>query len=102
MTADARDARPYRVIEKPPAHLVGSRVPRDCGRAGRASLPGFAISSEGNEMAMAEEAGMKGWRERVADIFTKRGEIAAKMKSASGPLRFPASSTTRKSSSSTL
>jgi hypothetical protein len=33
----------------------------------------------------AEEAGMKGWRERVADIFTKQGEIAAKMKSAPGP-----------------
>ena len=28
---------------------------------------------------------MKGWRERVADIFTKHGEIAAKMKSAPGP-----------------
>ena len=30
---------------KPSAHLVGSRVPRDRGRAGRASLPGFAIAS---------------------------------------------------------
>ena len=28
---------------------------------------------------------MKGWRERAADIFTNRGEIAAKMKSALGP-----------------
>ena len=28
-----------------PLHLVGSRVPRDRGRAGRASLPGFAIAS---------------------------------------------------------
>jgi len=28
---------------------------------------------------------MKGWRERVADIFTKHGKIAAKMKSAPGP-----------------
>ena len=28
---------------------------------------------------------MKGWRERTADIFAKRGEIAAKMKSALGP-----------------
>ena len=28
---------------------------------------------------------MKGWRERAADIFTKHGEIAAKMKSAPGP-----------------
>ena len=27
------------------ADLVGSRVPRDRGRAGRASLPGFAIAS---------------------------------------------------------
>ena len=26
----------------------------------------------------AEEAGMKGWREGAADIFTKHGEIAAK------------------------
>ena len=33
----------------------------------------------------AEEAGMKGWRERAADIFAKHGEIAAKMKSALGP-----------------
>ena len=33
----------------------------------------------------AEEAGMKGWRGRAAGIFTKHGEIAAKMKSASGP-----------------
>ena len=33
----------------------------------------------------AEEAGMKGWRERAADIFAKHGEIAAKMKSAPGP-----------------
>ena len=38
--------------------------------------------------AGAEEAGMKGWRERAADIFTKHGEIAAKMKSAPGPLMF--------------
>ena len=29
---------------------------------------------------------MKGWRERAADIFTKQGEIAAKMKSAPGPV----------------
>ena len=28
--------------EKPPAHMVGSRVPRDRGRAGRASLPVYA------------------------------------------------------------
>ena len=34
----------------------------------------------------AEEAGMKGWREGAADIFTKHGEIAAKMKSAPGPV----------------
>ena len=33
----------------------------------------------------AEEAGMKGWREYAADIFTKHGKIAAKMKSAPGP-----------------
>jgi len=31
------------VIAKPPAHLVGSRVPRDRGRAGRASLPGLQL-----------------------------------------------------------
>ena len=30
------------VISKLPAHLIGSRVPRDCGRA---SLPGFEITS---------------------------------------------------------
>ena len=29
-------------VAKPSAHLVGSRVPRDRGRAGRASLPSFA------------------------------------------------------------
>ena len=29
---------------------------------------------------------MKGWRERAADIFTKHGEIEAKMKSAPGPV----------------
>ena len=34
----------------------------------------------------AEEAGMKGWRERAADIFAKQGSIAVKMKFASGPL----------------
>ena len=28
---------------------------------------------------------MKGWRERAADIFAEHGEIASKMKSASGP-----------------
>ena len=28
---------------------------------------------------------MKGWRERAADVFTKHGEIEAKMKSAPGP-----------------
>ena len=28
---------------------------------------------------------MKGWREHAADIFTKHGIIAAKMKSALGP-----------------
>ena len=33
----------------------------------------------------AEEAGMKGWRGRAADVFTDQGEIAAKMKSAPGP-----------------
>ena len=33
-----------------------------------------------------KEAGMKGWRERAADIFTKQREIAAKMKSAPGPV----------------
>ena len=43
------------VIEKPPAHLVGSRVPRDRRRAGRASLPGFAISSGESEMATAKK-----------------------------------------------
>ena len=31
-------------VAKPSAHLVGSRVPRDRGRAGRASLPGFATA----------------------------------------------------------
>ena len=36
----------------------------------------------------AEEAGMKGWRGRAADIFTKHGKIAEKMKSASRPLGF--------------
>ena len=36
----------------------------------------------------AEEAWMKGWRERAADIFTKHGEIAVKMKPASEPLGF--------------
>ena len=30
--------------------------------------------------AEAKEAGMKGWRERAADVFTKHGESAAKMK----------------------
>ncbi len=35
--------------------------------------------------AGAEEAGMKGRRERVADIFAKHGATAAKMKSAPGP-----------------
>ena len=34
----------------------------------------------------AEEAGMKGWRERAADIFAKQREMAAKMKSAPGPV----------------
>ena len=29
---------------------------------------------------------MKGWREHAADIFAKHGEIAAKMKSAPGPV----------------
>ena len=29
---------------------------------------------------------MKGWREHAADIFAKHGEIAAKMKSATGPV----------------
>ena len=37
------------VIAKPPANLVGSRVSRDRGRAGRASLPGFATASEDYE-----------------------------------------------------
>jgi len=32
-------------LAKPSAHLVGSRVPRDRRRAGRASLPGFASAS---------------------------------------------------------
>lgn len=36
------------VVAKPLAHLVGSRVPRDRGRAGRASLPGFATASCNN------------------------------------------------------
>ena len=36
----------------------------------------------------AEEKGMNGWREYAADIFTKHGEIAAKMKSAPGPHGF--------------
>ena len=39
-------------------------------------------------LAGAEEAGMKGWRGRVADIFTKHGATAAKMKSAPGPHSF--------------
>lgn len=47
------------VIIRHPAYLVGSRVPRDCGRAGRASLPGFAISSGESEMATVKAAGMK-------------------------------------------
>ena len=34
----------------------------------------------------AKEKGMKGWRERAADIFAKHCEIAEKMKSAPGPL----------------
>ena len=34
----------------------------------------------------AEEAGMKGWRERAADICAKHGKIASKMKFASGPV----------------
>ena len=38
---------------------------------------------------------MKGWRERAADIFAKHGEIAAKMKSAPGPLGFLPSAATR-------
>ena len=43
-------------------------------------LPNFSrLVSRG-----AEEAGMKGWRERAADIFTKHGKIAEKMKSAPG------------------
>ena len=33
----------------------------------------------------AEEAGMKGWRERAADVLQKHGEIASKMKFAPGP-----------------
>ena len=32
----------------------------------------------------AEEAGMKGWRGRAADVFTEPGEIAANMKSVPG------------------
>ena len=34
----------------------------------------------------AEEAGMKGWRERVADVFTEKDSIAAKKESAPGPV----------------
>ena len=39
-----------------------------------------------HERPHLKEAGMKGWRERAADIFTKHGEIAAKMKSAPRPV----------------
>ena len=35
-----------------------------------------------------KEAGMNVWRGRAADIFANHGEIAAKMKSALGPLGF--------------
>ena len=38
------------------------------------------------DFGRAEEAGMKGWRERTAGIFTKHSAIAAKMKSAPGPV----------------
>ena len=38
------------------------------------------------EFSGAEEAGMKDWRGRAADVFTDQGEIAAKMKSAPGPV----------------
>ena len=37
--------KPLEAGAKPSAHLVGSRVPRDRGRAGRASLPSFATAS---------------------------------------------------------
>ena len=44
-------------------------------------LPNFSRLVSGG----AEEAGMKGWRERAADIFAEHREIAAKMKSVPGP-----------------
>ena len=45
-------------------------------------LPNFRRLVSGG----AEEAGMKGWRGRAADVFTDQGEIEAKMKSAPGPV----------------
>ena len=54
---------------------------RWCDRLGANSRSRFG----GWFRAGAEEAGMKGWRERAADIFTKHDKIAAKMKSAPGP-----------------
>ena len=52
----------------------------ESGEVGLGIVVGLRMFSCG-----AEEAGMKGWRERAADIFAKHGEIAAEMKSAPGP-----------------
>ena len=46
--------------------------------------PLFNQPSTRSNVPWAEEAGMKGWRERAADIFAKHGKIAANMKSAQG------------------
>ena len=44
-------------------------------------LPNFSRLVSGG----AEEAGMKGWRGRAADVFADHGASAAKMKSAPVP-----------------
>ena len=55
---------------KPPAHLVGSRVPRDRGRAGRASLPGFASASIICENGRQERDGTINRREGKEQEFS--------------------------------
>ena len=49
------------------------------------SLPIAPNAEKGAGYSFASMSGMKGWRERAADIFAKHGEIAAKMKPAPGP-----------------
>ena len=43
-------------------------------------LPNFSRLVSGG----AEEAGMKGWRERAADVFTEKDSVVAKTKFAPG------------------